>query len=81
MLSVLNNIDAKTTMEYSTIFCKLVTNATKRSNLRLFLYVLYAGYQFPCKKHCVANENLKNEKEYISYILISVAGFSVAIMC
>lgn len=64
-------------MEYSTIFCKLVTNATKHSNLWLFLYVLYAGHQFPCK-NSVANENLKNENEYISYILISVTGFSVA---
>jgi len=27
------------------------------------------------------HENLKTEKEYISYILISVTGFSVAIMC
>jgi hypothetical protein len=32
------------------------------------------------QNHCVANENLKNEKEYISYILISVAGFSVTIV-
>jgi len=27
------------------------------------------------------HENLKNEKEYISYTLISVTGFSEAIMC
>jgi len=58
------------------------TNATNIQTYDFFFFVCALCWSsISLQKHYVANENLKNEKEYISYILISVTGFSVAIMC